>query len=219
MNDSDTRPSSNQSLVAKLLIVGDSRVGKSCLLTRFTEAMYTPNSTMTVGIDCKSKKIQVDDSIMKLQIWDTAGQEKYRSITQNFYKNALGVIIVFDLTDRTSFENVKKWIVQIKNNSDLDICMMLAANKCDDELNRVVSKEEIGQFVQEREISWYETSAKEDINVQEIFLSIAREIKLRFFAPNESIKGSFRDPSLRRTLTSASLVQKQKPENDSKCCL
>ena len=218
MNDSDTQTSSNQSLVAKLLIVGDSRVGKSCILTRFTEACYTPNSIMTVGIDCKSKKIQVDDSIIKLQIWDTAGQEKYRSITQNFYKNALGVIIVFDLTDRTSFDNVKRWIAQIKNNSDFDICMILAANKCDDEKNRAVSKEEIGKLAGEREINWYETSAKEDINIQEIFLAITREMKIKFFTRNESFRDSYREPGLKRTLTS-SILQQSKPENESaQCC-
>lgn len=171
--------SKGKEFVAKLLIIGDQRVGKSCILTRFTENFYTPHSIMTVGIDYKTKKIKVDGTEIKLQIWDTAGQEKYRSITQNFYKNAMGVVIVFDLTDEGTFDNVRNWIRQIKNHAGENVCKLLVGNKCDIEENRV-SKEKIAEFVKETNIEYFETSAKNNININEAFYSIAKDVKSKF---------------------------------------
>lgn len=202
--------------IAKILIIGDPRVGKSCILAQFAENFYTPDTLMTIGIDCKTKKIKIDDTLMKLQIWDTAGQEKYKSITQNFYKNAMGVIMVFDLTDTKSFDNIQKWLGQVRANSSETVCLLLVGNKCDDKEYRAVSQEKINAFTADTGIPYIETSAKENINIQEAFEKIARDIKNRYFAETHSNRAS-KDVSMRRVLTS-SFAQQKKDNDYSKCC-
>ncbi|WBY58514.1 ras-related protein Rab-1B [Plasmodium yoelii yoelii] len=98
----------------KILLIGDSGVGKSCLLLRFADDTYTDSYISTIGVDFKIKTIEIDDKIIKLQIWDTAGQERFRTITSSYYRGAQGIIIVYDVTDRDSFNNVKNWIIEIE---------------------------------------------------------------------------------------------------------
>eukprot|EP00331_Platyophrya_macrostoma_P022652 CAMPEP_0176455568 /NCGR_PEP_ID=MMETSP0127-20121128/30705_1 /TAXON_ID=938130 /ORGANISM="Platyophrya macrostoma, Strain WH" /LENGTH=174 /DNA_ID=CAMNT_0017845231 /DNA_START=157 /DNA_END=682 /DNA_ORIENTATION=- len=153
---------------------------------------------MTVGIDYKTKKIKVDGSEIKLQIWDTAGQEKYRSITQNFYKNAMGVIIVFDLTDEGTFDNVRNWIRQIKNHAGENVCRLLVGNKCDIEENKI-PKEKIAEFVKEVDIEYFETSAKSNININEAFYSIAKDIKSKYLKGADELP-PIEENGMRKTL-------------------
>lgn len=171
--------SSSKEFVAKLLIIGDQGVGKSCILSQFADNFYTPNSIMTAGIDFKTKKIKIDNKEVKLQIWDTAGQEKYRSITQSFYKNAMGVFIVFDLTSQESFDNIKNWIRQVKNHAHADVYKMLLGNKCDVEVDKKIPKDQIAELVNELNIEYYETSAKANVNINEAFYQIAKQIKAK----------------------------------------
>ena len=210
--------SAEQQFLAKLLIIGDPRVGKSCILLRFSESFYDPNSPVTVGVDCKTKKIKVDGTTMKLQIWDTAGQERYKSITQNFYKNAMGVLIAFDLTDRKSFENIHKWLSQVKNNSEEEVCKLLVGTKCDDEENRVVSKEEIESVAKSIDVKYIETSAKENINIQEVFETISRDMKKTYFTNSMASQGNFNNPGSVRRVMSSKLSLQEEPSKAGKCC-
>jgi Ras-related protein Rab-8A len=170
-------------LTAKILILGDSSVGKSSLLMRFTEGVFSANLTTTVGIDYKMKKIKVDDLEIRLQIWDTAGQEKYRALAQNYYKNAMGVLLVFDLTEASTFENVRNWIRQIKNHAGENICKILVANKCDMTEERQVQKDEIKELAQDIGMECFEVSAKSGENVESVFMHMSKDIRKKFF-PN-----------------------------------
>jgi small GTP-binding protein len=181
MNQASNKTTTKEA-VAKLLIIGDSRVGKSSILTRFTENFFSQHTIMTVGIDYKTKKITVDGCEIKLQIWDTAGQERYRSITQNFYKNTMGVIVVFDLTDEASFENVRNWLRQIKTHAGENVCKILVGNKCDMPEARAVARERIDEFAKEIDIEYFEASAKNNENIAEAFTCISKTVKDKFFA-------------------------------------
>lgn len=139
--------------MVKLIIIGDSSVGKSCILLRFAEDSF-PTSHMptignsilskfkafTVGIDFKIKTIVVDDERVKLQVWDTAGQERFRTITQTYYKGAMGILLVYDCTQDSTFQNVTNWLKQIDSHASEDVIKILVANKTDLP-NRVISKE------------------------------------------------------------------------------
>lgn len=202
-------------LNAKLLILGDSSVGKSSLLMRYVEDQFSDTITTTVGIDYKMKKVKVDNLDMKLQIWDTAGQEKYRSLANNFYKNSMGVLLVFDLTNPNSFDNVRNWIRQIKKNADENVCRMLLANKADLKERRAVSEKEVNELTAEIGIKCFEVSAKSGFGVPDAFSMLAKEVKDKFF-PN--VKPSDLDKSSPRANTNMKLKSSDDESNHSKCC-
>ncbi len=135
------------------------------------------------GIDYKTKKVRVDDIDIKLQIWDTAGQEKYKSITQNFYKGANGILVVFDLTDFQTFENVTNWLRQIKSQVGDNVAKLVLANKADLVNERTVPQEKVQQLCREVGVECLEVSAKTGDNILEAFMQISKDIKDRFF-PN-----------------------------------
>lgn len=200
-------------LTAKILILGDSSVGKSSLLMRFTEGVFSANLATTVGIDYKLKKVKLEDLEIKLQIWDTAGQEKYRALAQNYYKNSMGVLLVFDLTDANSFENVRNWVRQIKNHAGENICKLLIANKADMKDDRKVSEEEIKELAQDINMECFEVSAKVGTNVEEAFMRLAGEIKKKFFPNVNSADAGKKDNiNLKKSKEDDSGVSK------TKCC-
>ena len=125
----------------KLLIIGESGVGKTCLLLRFTDDSFTANHLTTIGIDFKIKIINLENKLIKLQIWDTAGQERFRTITKTYYKGAHGIILTYDVTDENSFKNIKNWIKQIEQNAQTNVCKVRVGNKCD-KTERQISEEE-----------------------------------------------------------------------------
>jgi len=161
----------------KVLVVGNSMVGKSVLMYRFVDDTYDTSLTTTIGIDFKIKTIDLDGKRIKLQIWDTAGQDRYKTLTHNYYRGAHGVMLVYDITDKKSFEDVKTWIRSIDQNCDTSVQKILLGNKCDLEDQRVVSKESGQQFAINYGLKFLETSSKESINVEEAFTTIARDIK------------------------------------------
>mmetsp|Transcript_73826 Transcript_73826/g.102541 ORF Transcript_73826/g.102541 Transcript_73826/m.102541 type:complete len:144 (+) Transcript_73826:30-461(+) len=126
----------------KMLLIGNSGVGKSCLLLRYAENSFNENFFNTIGVDFKLKTIRLEDQTIKLQIWDTAGQERFRTLTASYYRGAQGIIIVYDVTDRETFENVRTWINEIEKYSQANVCKILVGNKCDMEDKRQVTKEE-----------------------------------------------------------------------------
>ena len=159
----------------KLLIIGESGVGKTCLLLRFTDDSFTQNHLTTIGIDFKIKIITLENKLIKLQIWDTAGQERFRTITKTYYKGAHGIILTYDVTDSNSFKNIRNWIKQIEANAQNDVCKVLVGNKCD-KPDRVVTEEEGRKLAEDFKMSFYETSAKTNQNVNEVFNFLTSEI-------------------------------------------
>jgi len=155
----------------KLLIIGDSGVGKSSLLVRFADNQFSGNYITTIGVDFKIRTIELNGERVKLQIWDTAGQERFRTITSTYYRGTHGVIVVYDVASGDSFANVKRWLHEINQNCD-DVNRILVGNKCDDPDRRVVLKEDATRFSNQMGIQLFETSAKENINVEEMFRAI-----------------------------------------------
>ncbi|KAL3884345.1 hypothetical protein ACJMK2_024492 [Sinanodonta woodiana] len=161
----------------KLLLIGDSGVGKTCVLFRFSEDAFNATFISTIGIDFKIRTIDLDGKKIKLQIWDTAGQERFRTITTAYYRGAMGIMLVYDITNEKSFENIRNWIRNIEEHASRDVEKMILGNKCDMNDRRQVSKERGEQLAIEHGIKFMETSAKASINVDEAFFTLARDIK------------------------------------------
>jgi len=161
----------------KLLLIGDSGVGKSCLLLRFADHAYTESYISTIGVDFKIRTIDLDGKTIKLQIWDTAGQERFRTITSSYYRGAHGIIVVYDVTDMESFNNVNQWLNEIDRYAWKNVNKLLVGNKCDLVHKRVVDTEIAKAFAEKLEIPFLETSAKAATNVEKAFLTMAAEIK------------------------------------------
>ncbi|XP_042328895.1 ras-related protein Rab-2B isoform X1 [Sceloporus undulatus] len=160
----------------KYVIIGDTGVGKSCLLLQFTDKRFTAVHDLTIGVEFGSRMITIDDKKIKLQVWDTAGQESYRSITRSYYRGAAGALLVYDITRRETFNHLYSWLEDARQQSSAHMVIMLIGNKSDLENRRVVQKEEGEAFAREHGMVFLETSAKTATNVEEAFLSTAKAI-------------------------------------------
>jgi Ras-related protein Rab-8A len=160
----------------KLLLIGDSGVGKSCLLLRYSDDSFTQSFITTIGIDFKIKTCLINESKVKLQIWDTAGQERFRTITTAYYRGAMGILLVYDVTDEASFLSVRNWMRQIDQNAAENVNRILIGNKADMEDSRKVTYDAGKALADEFNIKFFETSAKLNSNVEKAFLSIASDI-------------------------------------------
>jgi len=192
----------------KLLLIGDSSVGKSCLLLRFADDSYVDTYISTIGVDFKIRTVELDGKTVKLQIWDTAGQERFRTITSSYYRGAHGIIIVYDVTDMESFNNIKQWLSEIDRYASDSVCKLLVGNKCDLVDNKVVDTEKAKAFADSLGIPFIETSAKESINVEEAFLTMSSEIKKRMAT----------QPSVERRPTVHVHMKGQPIQQKSSCC-
>jgi len=173
----------------KLLLIGDSGVGKSCLLLRFSDDSFTPSFITTIGIDFKIRTIELDGKRIKLQIWDTAGQERFRTITTAYYRGAMGILLVYDVTDQKSFDNIRNWIRNIDQHASEGVNKILVGNKCDMADRRVVEQEKGAELAREYGIKFLETSAKTNVNVEQAFIDLARDIKKRLIdSPGDANK-------------------------------
>lgn len=166
----------------KLLLIGDSGVGKSCLLLRFADDTYTESYISTIGVDFKIRTIELEGKTIKLQIWDTAGQERFRTITSSYYRGAHGIIVVYDVTDMESFNNVKTWLNEIDKYATDKVNKLLVGNKCDLVVKKVVDFQTAKDFADQLEIPFLETSAKNATNVEQAFMTMSAEIKKRVAA-------------------------------------
>jgi small GTP-binding protein len=157
----------------KILVIGESAVGKSCLLLRYTDNKFQESFMTTIGVDFKTKFIEIDGVRVKLQIWDTAGQEKFRSITKAYYRGAHGILVVFDVSRRDTFNQTKMWIDSIRDSTtdSNPIDVILVGNKCD--LERCVTREDGEELAKQFQIPYFETSAKDATNVEEAFKTLA----------------------------------------------
>lgn len=159
----------------KTIIVGDSSVGKSNILTKFVDDEFNVNNTTTVGVDYKVVRVDHGQKTVKLLLWDTAGQERFNAIVKTFYKDAQVVILVFDLTNRASFDNIEFWLNQVKCEKIDDLIYILVGNKVDIESKRVISKEEVIKKTTDLKFNeYFESSAKNNICIEEIFLNAVK---------------------------------------------
>jgi len=176
----------------KLLLIGDSGVGKSCLLLRFSDDSFTPSFITTIGIDFKIRTIDLEGKRIKLQIWDTAGQERFRTITTAYYRGAMGILLVYDVTDEKSFNNIRNWIRNIEQHATESVNKILIGNKCDMVEKKVVDSARGKALADEYGIKFLETSAKNSINVEEAFITLAKDIKKRLIDNTEAGGGAER---------------------------
>ena len=165
----------------KRILLGDTSVGKTCFLMRYTDNTFQEIHMSTIGLDYKLKNVQLEDGkIVKIQIWDTAGQDRFRSITKNYYKGAHGIILIYDVTDKKTYENVKAWIEQIREEVSDNVTIILVGNKIDDLEGRKVKKEEGEKAAKEFGLSFFECSAKTGENIDLIFNELVKRTVEQF---------------------------------------
>ncbi|OWZ20322.1 Rab11 family GTPase [Phytophthora megakarya] len=189
--------------ILKVVLIGDSGVGKSNLVMRFTKNKYMPQSVQTVGFEFATKTIRVGDRRLKAQIWDTAGQERFQSLTAAYYRNAVGAMIVYDITNRSSFEHVTGWLAQVHEHSHESLVLILVGNKCDLAHlpeSREVSTLEAARFAAKHSMEFLETSALDSTNVMDAFKKLIVPVG-RLLSPTEPKKIARLPPGWRRVLS------------------
>ena len=172
------------------MLLGDSGVGKSCIIIRYIENNFSHNLMNSIGVDFKLKNIEIDSKKIKLQIWDTAGQERFKTITTSYYKGAHAILVVFDITDRDSFDHVRNWMADIDKFGKEGVLRILVGNKCDLAHNRQVTMEEAKEIANKYGIKYIETSAKDTINIDDLFISTAKDLLNKQIAGTASGKGT-----------------------------
>ncbi|SPQ98958.1 unnamed protein product (mitochondrion) [Plasmodiophora brassicae] len=160
----------------KLVLIGDSGVGKSCLLLRFADDSFTDSYISTIGVDFRFRTVNIDNKMVKLQIWDTAGQERFRTITSAYYRGAHGIILVYDVTSSGSFDHVEEWLLEVNRHASASTIKLLIGNKADLVDQKQVTEETAKKFADKLGITLLETSAKNSTNVEAAFLTMAREL-------------------------------------------
>jgi len=167
---------SNFDFLFKVVLIGDSGVGKSNLLSRFTRNEFNLDSKSTIGVEFATRTLSIDDKTIKAQIWDTAGQERYRAITSAYYRGAVGALLVYDIAKHSTYVNVTRWLKELRDHADANIIVMLVGNKSDLKHLRAVPTEEAKAFAAENDLSFIETSALDASNVESAFQTILADI-------------------------------------------
>lgn len=197
-------------LQIKLMMIGDQAVGKTALLVRYADGDFSEVLLPTIGIDFKIKTIELQGKTVKLQIWDTAGQERFRTITQAYYRGAMGILLIYDVTNTKSWTNVRTWVRNIEGNAPQTVNKILIGNKCDLSSMRQVSKQQGEQLAREYGMKFFETSARDNSNVQEAFITLSTDVVERLVA-----SGGAMDPQTPGNLPVQ--VQNDRPAS-SRCC-
>ncbi|XP_043218797.1 ras-related protein Rab-37-like isoform X3 [Amphibalanus amphitrite] len=168
-----------------VMLLGDTGVGKTCMMIKFKDGHFLSGTYIsTVGIDYRNKVVEVDGAKVKLQVWDTAGQERFRSVTHAYYRDAHALLLLYDVTNKTSFENTRAWLAEIREYAQDNVVIMLLGNKCDRSEDRVVQSDDGERLAREFNVVFMETSAKTGMNVELAFSAIARDLLHRRLYPN-----------------------------------
>lgn len=191
---------SEHNYIIKLLVLGDVAVGKSSLISRWADDKFSESHLFTIGMDFRTKTIKIHRKNIKAQIWDTAGQERFRVVSKTLYQGAMGIMLAFDCTSEKSFHNVRDWMLQINTHASADICKILISTKCDLE-GKVVSAKRGKDLADEFRMDFFETSAKNNINVNEAFLSLIGDVVDKNIPDRDSIR-----------------LSKEESETEKKCC-
>lgn len=167
-------------VACKVMLLGDSGVGKTCILVRFKDGAFLSGSFIsTVGIDFRNKVVEVDGTKVKLQIWDTAGQERFRSVTHAYYRDANALLLLYDVTNKASFDNIRAWLTEINEYAQEDVVIMLLGNKSDMASERIIKPEDGEKLAKDHGVAFMETSAKTGMNVDLAFMAVARDLKMK----------------------------------------
>ena len=200
--------------IIKILTLGDTMVGKSSIVLRFSEDKFDDNQFATIGIDFKTKYIKIGDSSVKVLIWDTAGQEKFQNIAKQYYKGANGVLLIYDISSRKSFERINFWLKELKENNRIDeLFICLVGNKIDLEEKRVISKEEGENYAKENNISFFEVSARTGKGINDLFFRVIKGAMDKVFSTIDISEG---DDKVR---LSSFLEKGEFKDKNKRCCL
>lgn len=172
----DQRMSEDHDFLAKVVLIGDSGVGKSNLLSRFTKGEFMPDSKSTIGVEFATRTVSVGDKTIKAQIWDTAGQERYRAITNAYYRGALGALLVYDITKASTFQNCSRWLSELREYADASTVVVLIGNKSDLAHLRAVDRSEATAFAKKHRLTFMEASALDGSCVDKAFTMVLAEI-------------------------------------------
>uniref|UniRef100_A0A673ZVL4 Ras-related protein Rab-25 n=3 Tax=Salmoninae TaxID=504568 RepID=A0A673ZVL4_SALTR len=195
--------------VFKVVLIGESGVGKSNLLSRFTKNEFNHDSRTTIGVEFSTRTVQLDTFTIKAQIWDTAGLERYRAITSAYYRGAVGALLVYDITKHLTYESVERWLKELYDHADPHILVMLVGNKSDLETLRTVPTVEAKEFAEKKGILFMETSALDSTNVEAAFQEVLTAIHKKV-ASREVTRGSISAVTLSSTTGTASEVQEER---------
>jgi len=218
-----TTPSDDEyDYLFKVVLIGDSGVGKSNLLSRFTRGEFNLESKSTIGVEFATKSIQSDSKTIKAQIWDTAGQERYRAITSAYYRGAVGALLVYDISKRNSYDSVARWLKELRDHADPQIVIMLVGNKKDLRHMRQVQTDEAKEFCKQNKLFFIETSALADSNVATAFETILKEIYRqisRKVVTSDSGQTSFQPSGTQSiVLTEENVNPSPTTDSSKKCC-
>ena len=202
--DGDTQKEEHIDFKVKIMFIGNSSVGKTSIIKRYSKNIFSTSYISTLGIDFESKNINIDNKTINLQIWDTAGQEKYKVLSKNYYNNSNAFIIVYDITNLESFESVMNWIDQIKENAPENVKSILLGNKSDLEEKRKISEEEGKNLAKKININFYETSAQNGANIEKAIDNLVKDV--------------INDENFIKENTPKLVRNKLKTEKKKKCC-
>ena len=205
----------NNEINLKILLCGDSSVGKTSLLLRYTEEYFPEMHISTIGVEYKIKILNINGRKVILRIWDTSGQERYRSITQNFYRNANGILFVFDLTSKETFDNIRNWLTDSQD-YETKVTKILVGNKIDLTEGRKVEKDTVLKKKEKKEMKYYETSAKDGTNVDKAFRELAELILEN--KTDEEIKEEYMDSTKNNSSFNLSMESEKSAKKKKNCC-
>ncbi|KAK3096120.1 hypothetical protein FSP39_023427 [Pinctada imbricata] len=202
--------------LTKVVLVGDSGVGKTNLLSRFTRNYFSLETRTTIGVEFATRSLHIDGKEIKAQIWDTAGQDRFMSITKAYYRHAVGALLVYDITKYQTFQNLERWIEELRQFTDDDVLIMLVGNKTDLRHLRAVLTEEARQFAEKHQISFIETSALDSSNVDVAFHNLLTAIYRQISKPQKQIDndGGFKIPE-----NAEHVIVEREETKDKKCCV